>query len=98
MKSVAEVILVKRERAKGRTQEQAAARAGRSVRTLRKYEQANKLPSQLKQPRTYRTRPNPFEHDSLDGVPASGGLPECIRVLSSLLADDADDGGHRRGG
>lgn len=63
MKSDAEVILMKRELAKGRTQEQAAAKAGMSVRTLRKYEQAGKLPSQLRQPRTYRTRPNPFELD-----------------------------------
>ena len=27
------------------------------------YERAGKLPSQLKQPRTWRTRPNPFEED-----------------------------------
>lgn len=63
MKSDAEVVLMKRERAKGRTQEQAAARAGMSVRTLRKYEHENKLPSQLRVPRGYRTRPNPFEED-----------------------------------
>lgn len=52
-----------RERAKGRTQEQAAARAGMSVRTVREYERHAKLPSQLKQPRTYRSRPNPFADD-----------------------------------
>jgi transcriptional regulator with XRE-family HTH domain len=63
MKSDAEVRLMKRERAKGKTQEQAAARAGMSVRTVRKYERLGKLPSQLKAPRTYRTRPNPFEED-----------------------------------
>ncbi len=63
MKSDAEVRLMKRERAKGKTQEQAAARAGMSVRTVRKYERANKLPSQVKAPRTYRTRANPFEED-----------------------------------
>ena len=63
MKSDAEVLLMRRELAKDRTQEQAAARAGMSVRTLRKYEQLGKLPSQLKQPRDYRTRPNPFEAD-----------------------------------
>ena len=27
------------------------------------YERAGRLPSQLKQPRTWRTRPNPFEED-----------------------------------
>jgi transcriptional regulator with XRE-family HTH domain len=52
-----------RERAKGRTQEQAATRAGMSVRTVREYERRAKLPSQLKQPRTYRSRPNPFADD-----------------------------------
>src|SRR5947208_1685111 len=63
MKRDAEVILMLRERAKGRTQEQAAARAGMSVRTARAYEQRAKLPSQLKQPRTYPSQPNPFADD-----------------------------------
>lgn len=52
-----------RERAKGRTQEQAASRAGMSVRTAREYERRAQLPSQLRQPRTYRSRPNPFVDD-----------------------------------
>ena len=60
MKMDAEVLLMKREWAKGRTQEQAAARAGMGVRTVRRYERAGKLPSQLRPPRSYRTRPNPF--------------------------------------
>lgn len=63
MKTDAEVLLMKRERAKGRTQEQAAARAGMSVRTARQYEQRGQFPSQRKQPRTYQTRPNPFAAD-----------------------------------
>jgi len=54
---------MKRERLKGKTQDQAAARTGMSVRTARKYEQAGHLPSQLKQPRTHITRPNPFADD-----------------------------------
>ena len=54
---------MRRERAKGRTQEQAAARAGMSVRTLRRYERRGKLPSQFQEPRTYRTRPSPFAED-----------------------------------
>ena len=58
-----EVLRMMRERAKGRTQEQAAARAGMSVRTARTYERLGQLPSQLKQPRRYRTRPDPFEAD-----------------------------------
>jgi Helix-turn-helix len=63
MKRDAEVLLMLRERAKGRTQEQAAARAGMSVRTARAYERRGKLPSQLKQPRTSRSRPDPFAED-----------------------------------
>lgn len=63
MKTDAEVRLYMKERAKGRTQDQAAARAGISVRTARTYERAATVPSQLKQPRTYRTRPNPFADD-----------------------------------
>jgi transcriptional regulator with XRE-family HTH domain len=63
MKRDSEVLLMRRERAKGRTQELAAARAGMSVRTIRRYERRGKLPSELKQPRTYRTRASPFEDD-----------------------------------
>lgn len=63
MKRDSEVLLMRRERAKGRTQEQAAARAGMSVRTLRRYERRGKLPTQLQLPRTYRTRSSPFAED-----------------------------------
>jgi hypothetical protein len=63
VKTDAEVRLLMRERANGRTQEQAAAKAGMSVRTARTYEHADALPSQLRQPRRYRTRPNPFADD-----------------------------------
>src|SRR5438445_4797728 len=63
MKRDSEVLLMRRERAKGRTQEQAAARVGMRVRTLRRFERRGKLPSQFQQPRTYRTRPNPFADD-----------------------------------
>jgi hypothetical protein len=63
MKRDAEVTLAIRERGKGKTQEQAAARAGMSPKTLRKYELAGKLPSELREPREYRTRPDPFEGD-----------------------------------
>jgi hypothetical protein len=63
MKKDAEVMLYMRERHKGTTQQVAAARAGMSERTARRYERAGKLPSQLKRPRTWRTRENPFEDD-----------------------------------
>src|SRR5688500_5807868 len=62
MKSDHEVRRMLNKRRKGKTQEQAAARAGMSVRTARKYERLAQLPSQLKKPRA-RTRPNPFEQD-----------------------------------
>jgi len=52
-----------KERSKGRTQEQAAAKAGMSVRAARRYEQLGRFPSQLQQPRAHRTRPNPFADD-----------------------------------
>jgi hypothetical protein len=63
MKNDHEVLRMRQERSKGRTQEQAADRAGMSVRTARKYERLGQLPSQLTQPRTHRTRPNPFAPD-----------------------------------
>lgn len=63
MKTDAEVRRMVRERATGKPQEQVAARVGMSVRTLRTYERAAVLPSQLKQPRRYQTRPNPFAED-----------------------------------
>lgn len=63
MKSDAEVRRYMKERSKGRSQEQAAAAAGMSRGTAGKYERAARLPSQLKQPRTYRTHPNPFADD-----------------------------------
>lgn len=63
MKTDAEVQLMNRERRNGKTLEQAAARANMSVPTARKYRRAGKLPSQLKQPRTHRTRSDPFAAD-----------------------------------
>src|SRR5260221_9101492 len=63
MKKDGEVMLYMRERHKGTTQEVAAARAGMSTRTARRYEKAGKRPSQLKRPRTWRTRENPCEED-----------------------------------
>jgi hypothetical protein len=58
-----EIKLLLNERGKGASQKLAAARAGVSERTARKYEQAGKLPSQMKKPRTHRTRGDPFVGD-----------------------------------
>lgn len=60
----AQVRLIMKERNNGKTQEQAAVKANlRSRKTVRKYEQLGQLPSELKSPRSYRTRPDPFEKD-----------------------------------
>ena len=53
-----------RERQKGRTQEQAAVKANiNSRKTVARYERLDKLPSELKEPRQYRTRADPFAED-----------------------------------
>ena len=60
----AQVRLIMKERSNGKTQEQAAVKANlRSRKTVGKYEQMGELPSELKEPRSYRTRPDPFEKD-----------------------------------
>ena len=41
----------------------AALRAGLHRNTARRYLEAGKLPSELKPPRTWRTRPDPFAED-----------------------------------
>lgn len=57
----AQVRLLMKERNQGKTQEQAAVKANlRSRKTVAKYEKLGKLPSELKEPRTYRTRPDAF--------------------------------------
>jgi len=57
----AQVRIIMKERSKGKTQEQAAVKANISSRkTVRKYERLGKSPSELRQPRKYRTRPDPF--------------------------------------
>ena len=63
MQTDGEVGIMFRERATGKTQEQAAARAGMRVRTVRRDEHRGQLPRQQKPPRRYRTRPNPFADD-----------------------------------
>lgn len=63
MKNDKEVRRYMQERRKGTAQPIAAARAGMSERTARKYEQARQLPSQLKRLHDWNTRQNPFEQD-----------------------------------
>lgn len=60
----AQVRIAMRERKKGRTQEQAAAKANlRSRKTVGKYERLGRLPGELDRPRTYRTHPDAFAAD-----------------------------------
>lgn len=60
----AQVRLMMRERSQGRSQEQAAVKANlKSRKTVAKYERLGQLPSELKQPRQYRTRVDPFGED-----------------------------------
>ena len=57
----AQVRLLMKERNQGKTQEQAAVKANlRSRKTVAKYEKLGKLPSELKESRTYHTRPDAF--------------------------------------
>lgn len=55
----AQVKLLRQKRMEGKTQEGAAVAASMSVRTARKWE-TGALPSETKDPRTWRTRPDPF--------------------------------------
>jgi hypothetical protein len=84
MKTDHEVRRMLQERRKGKTQEQAAARAQMSVRTARKYERLAQLPSQLKKPRG-RTRPNPFEQDWPWVRPIERDQPLQVKTLFDEL-------------
>jgi hypothetical protein len=55
-----QVRLLRQKRMKGKSQESAAAAAGMSVRTARKWEASGALPSASKPLRSWRTRPDPF--------------------------------------
>ena len=55
-----QVALLRQRRMEGKTQETSAAMAGMSVRSARKW-QMGPLPSETKQERRWRTRPDPFE-------------------------------------
>ena len=60
----AQVRILMRERALGKTQEQSAAKANlQSRQTVAKYEALEEYPSERKQPRTYRTRVDVFAVD-----------------------------------
>ena len=85
----AQVRIMMRERRKGRTQGQAAASANLSSRkTVAKYEKRGKLPSELKEPRCYRTRPDPFVEDWSTVVEMLGDAPNLeAKVLFEWLCE-----------
>ena len=92
-----QVRLLRRKRMDGKSQEGAAAAAGMSVRTARKWESGG-LPSMSKAPRSWRTRSDPFEGvwdeeivpllvrdgDELKAVKAMGPLGVLASVAESL--------------
>ena len=75
----------------GKTQEAAAAAAGMSVRSARKW-QTGPLPSQAKTERTWRTRKDPFEdvwHTKIEPLLEADTKAELeAKTLMQLLVDD----------
>jgi len=60
----AQMGVIMQERRQGKTQQQAAVKANlKSRKTVAKYKASGVLPSEMQQPRTYRTRPDPFAED-----------------------------------
>jgi hypothetical protein len=77
------------ERRKGRTQEQAAAKANlKSRKTVGRYEKLGKLPTQLREPRRYRTRSDPFGVHWPEVEEILGRAPEVeAKALFEWLCD-----------
>ncbi|MCP5099753.1 MAG: hypothetical protein GY943_29720 [Chloroflexi bacterium] len=76
-----------RERRRGKTQEQAAAKANiRNRKTVSKYERLGALPGELKRARQRRTHPNAFAADwaaieeKLQQLPTSTAWPKFLCV------------------
>lgn len=85
----AQVRLIMKERNNGKTQQQAAVKANlRSRKSVQKYEQLGQLPSELKEPRSYRTRPDPFETDWTEIEAKLKAAPELeAKVLFDWLRE-----------
>ena len=75
-----QVRLLRQKRMRGKSQESAAAAAGMSVRTARKWESGGSLPSGSKTARSWRTRPDPFE-----GVWDEEIVPLLVRDADRIL-------------
>jgi hypothetical protein len=89
----AQVRVMMKERRRGQTQSQAAAKANlRDRRTVRKYERLGQLPSERKQARTYRTRVDPFAEDWPDLEVMLEQAPELeAQVLFEWLCERQPD-------
>lgn len=80
---------------KNRSIEVAAARAGMHRNTASKYLKSGKLPSEAKEPRTWRTRADPFAADwpELEGMLAAAPELEATSLLEFLM-ERAPDSHH----
>jgi hypothetical protein len=88
-----QVRLLMKERKKGRTQLQAAVKANvKSRKTVARYEKLGKLPSELKEPRRWRTRLDPFaeEWGEISTMLAANPGLEAQAVLSWLQGQSRD--------
>jgi hypothetical protein len=92
----AQVRLMMRERQKGRTQEQAAAKANiKSRKTVARYERLGKVPSEVKKPRQYRTRTDPFADDWAEMEGMLSNAPELeAKTLFEWLCEQHPDKYH----
>jgi transposase InsO family protein len=84
----AQVRKLMEELSKNGTLEVAAARAGMDPKTARKYRDAGKYPSEMKKPRNWRTREDPFEEDWPELAARLKDAPtlEAKTLLEELMA------------
>ncbi len=76
-----------RERSNGKTQQQAAVKVNlRSRKTVQKYEQLGQQPSEMKEPRRHRTRPDPFAKDWSEVDAKLKVAPELEAKAITILA------------
>ena len=89
-----QVAVLRQRRMEGKTQETAPAMAGMSVRSARKW-QSGPLPSQTKQERRWRTRPDPFEGvwEEEIGPLLRGDPGGSLKATTIIECPSADSGG-----
>ena len=89
-----QVRLMRQKRMEGKRQETAAAMAGMSQRSARKW-QCGPLPSETKQERWWRTRPDPFDGVWEEGIlpPLQGKAAGKLRATTIIECPSASSGG-----